>query len=482
MQEQIGRYEIRRELGRGGMATVYLAYDPRFKRQVAIKVLPRQFTHDPKYLARFEQEAQLIATLEHPAIVPVYDFGEDNDAPFLIMRYMAGGTLRERLNGEPLPLEVIAAMLDRLAPALDKAHQAGIIHRDIKPANILFDEDGNPYLADFGIARLAEASQTMTVVGTPAYMSPEQVEGTLTPDGRADIYALGVLLYELLTGHQPYEAETPTKQMMAHVLQPVPDILAANPDLPPGTQTLIDKTMAKDRADRYGSTSEVADAVLGLLTAQSVKGEDQVGETGPAATAVAVEKTDSTRDDGPQRIGLPVSPDEPAGGAIPPAADAAGGGRVETPLEAERKSSSLPRWAWWAGALGLLLIAIFGLRAIFGGGTVEEPITPTEASAVPAVVEETTPTPLPDPVEPPLTAGLGDTRERKADGMTMVYVPAGSFLMGSEDVENAKPVHEVRLDAFWIDRTEVTNEQFALFVEDTGYETTAEKRRRQQCL
>ena len=268
-EDIIGRYEIRRELGRGGMATVYLAYDPRFQREVAIKVLPRQFTYDPKYMARFEQEARVIAQLEHPAIVPTYDFGEHDNAPYLVMRYMAGGPLRDRLSAKPLPLEEIAALLERVAPALDKAHNARIVHRDLKPANILFDEDSRPYLADFSIARLAEASQTMTVVGTPAYMSPEQVEGTLALDGRADIYALGVILYELLTGRQPFEGETPTKQMMAHVLLPVPNILEANPDLPPATQEVIEKSMAKDREDRYQSAREMATAVNALLALQT---------------------------------------------------------------------------------------------------------------------------------------------------------------------------------------------------------------------
>jgi serine/threonine-protein kinase len=197
MDKQIGRYEIRREIGRGGMATVYLAYDPRFRRQVAIKVLPRQFTHDPKYLARFEQEAQTIGALEHPAIVPVYDFGETNDAPYLVMRYMPGGSLRDFLKGEPLALEAVVPTLQRLAPALDNAHKLGIIHRDLKPANILFDEDGRPYLADFGIARLADFSQTISIAGTPAYMSPEQVEARGQLDGCSDLYALGVMLFEM---------------------------------------------------------------------------------------------------------------------------------------------------------------------------------------------------------------------------------------------------------------------------------------------
>ena len=159
MLQQIGRYEIKEKLGWGGMATVYLAYDPRFQREVAIKVLPRQFTHDPRFLERFEQEAHTIATLEHIAIVPVYDFGEADDAPYLVMRYMTGGSLRDRMAGQ----------------ALDKAHRRGIIHRDFKPGNVLFDDDDQPCLADFGIARMAEATHTMTVEGTPGYMSPEQV-------------------------------------------------------------------------------------------------------------------------------------------------------------------------------------------------------------------------------------------------------------------------------------------------------------------
>ena len=155
--ERIGRYKINRELGRGGMATVYLAHDPRFERDVAIKVLPRQFTHDPRFLARFEREAKTIAALEHPAIVPVYDFGEHDDAPFLVMRYMAGGSLRRRMQGEPLPLPEIKRIVERLAPALDKAHGRGVVHRDLKPANILVcrDEQGllTPVVMDFGVAR-----------------------------------------------------------------------------------------------------------------------------------------------------------------------------------------------------------------------------------------------------------------------------------------------------------------------------------------
>src|SRR5215510_10901853 len=141
--EKIGRYQIKSELGRGGMATVYRGYDPRFKREVAIKVLPREFLHDPTFRTRFEREAETIAALEHPAIVPVYDFGEDDGQLFLVMRYMGGGSLSDRLEKGPLPLPRTVDILERLAPALDKAHALGVVHRDLKSANILFDEDDN---------------------------------------------------------------------------------------------------------------------------------------------------------------------------------------------------------------------------------------------------------------------------------------------------------------------------------------------------
>jgi serine/threonine-protein kinase len=176
----IGRYQIKKALGRGGMATVHLAHDPRFKREVALKVLPREFLHDPTFHARFEREAQTIAAIEHPAIVPVYDFGEQEGQPFLVMRYMPGGSLADRLSQGPLTIAETAEVMKRLAPALDIAHEKGIIHRDLKPGNILFDQYGEAYLSDFGIVKLAQATTTFTgssVIGTPAYMSPEQVHG-----------------------------------------------------------------------------------------------------------------------------------------------------------------------------------------------------------------------------------------------------------------------------------------------------------------
>jgi serine/threonine protein kinase len=208
MSQQIGRYEIIEELGEGGMATVYRAYDPNFGREVAVKVLPRGQKHDATFRQRFEQEAQTIAALEHSAIVPVYDYGEENGRPYFVMRLMTGGSLADRLKGGALSIAEIRYMLDRIDAALDKAHEQGIVHRDIKLANILYDDDdGEPYLSDFGIVKVAQSTtltQTGGIVGTPAYMSPEQVLGEKDIDGRTDIYSMGAILFEMLSGRLPY--------------------------------------------------------------------------------------------------------------------------------------------------------------------------------------------------------------------------------------------------------------------------------------
>lgn len=265
--KKIGRYEIRKEIGRGGMATVYLAHDPRFKRDVALKVLPRQYTHDPMFRARFEREAQTIAALEHPAIVPVYDYGEEDSQPYLVMRYMPGGSLSERLDNGPLPLMQVVKILDRVAAALDRAHSMGIIHRDLKPGNILFDQYDDAFLADFGIAKMAEATAALTgsaIVGTPAYMSPEQVKGQKI-DGRSDIYTLGVILFELLTGKRPFESDTPMGLAFKHVHEPAPHLIDTKEELPPGLDLTVNQAMAKDADKRFSTAGDLIASVRANL-------------------------------------------------------------------------------------------------------------------------------------------------------------------------------------------------------------------------
>jgi serine/threonine protein kinase len=258
---KFGRYEIKSELGRGGMATVYRAYDPSFDRQVAIKVLPREMLHDPQFRPRFERELKIVAALEHPAIVPVYDVGEEDGQPYFVMRYMSGGSLTGEIKKGNFSLEETARIISRIAQGLVYAHKKGVVHRDLKPDNILFDDSGDPFISDFGIAKLTESNgSSLTgsgIIGTPAYMSPEQVQGN-DVDGRSDVYGLGVIVYQMLSGQQPYHADTPMGVAIKHVTEPVPDIRNAIPSLSAEVDTVIKNSMAKDRNDRYPTPTDLA--------------------------------------------------------------------------------------------------------------------------------------------------------------------------------------------------------------------------------
>ena len=266
----IGRYTVQGELGRGGMAAVYRAYDPSFKRDVAIKILPREFLHQSTFRARFQREAQTIAALEHSAIVPVYDYGEEDGQPYLVMRLMAGGSLADRIDRGPLSLAETVEILSRIAPALDRAHTLGIVHRDLKPGNILFDADGSPYISDFGIAKLTQANTQLSgtgLMGTPAYMAPEQVRGDKQIDGRADLYALGAMLYHMLSGQRPYESDTPMGMALKHVTEPPPRVGRVRPDLPPALDAVLAKAMAKERDQRYATAVAMLAALRAVLAA-----------------------------------------------------------------------------------------------------------------------------------------------------------------------------------------------------------------------
>ncbi|MGB0385290.1 MAG: serine/threonine-protein kinase, partial [Ardenticatenaceae bacterium] len=263
---QINRYQILAPLGRGGMALVYRAYDPHFKREVAIKVIASHFSHDPEFRQRFSNEAQVIALLQHPAIVPVYDFGEENGQPYLVMALMQGGSLTERLQHGPLSLQQTIQLLRGIAPALDLAHQKGIVHRDLKPDNILFDGQNNPYIADFGIAKLLlqssmGLSQSGIGIGTPFFMSPQQARGEKNIDGRSDIYSLGVMGFYMLTGQYPYDADTPLGIAYKHIHEPIPNIRLIRADLPPGCETVMAHAMAKNPDERYATVSQMVAAL-----------------------------------------------------------------------------------------------------------------------------------------------------------------------------------------------------------------------------
>lgn len=256
----IGRYQIKDEIARGGMGTVYHGFDPVVERSIAIKVLPGDLQHDPTFLARFEREAKAVAALDHPAVVPIHELGQDGERPYLVMRYMQGGTLTDRLKKGPLSMGKILEILERVGPAIDAAHKMGIYHRDIKPSNILFDQYGLSYLADFGMVRLETSIKTLTkshaAMGTPGYMSPEQIRGAEI-DNRSDIYGLGILIFEMLTGHRAYRSDTPAMTIVKQMTDPVPRVRQVNPKLPREFDVIIRRIMAKQREIRPDSAAEV---------------------------------------------------------------------------------------------------------------------------------------------------------------------------------------------------------------------------------
>lgn len=265
---QLGPYEILEEIGHGGMATVYRAYQPNMNRYVAIKVIHRNFTAKQEHIRRFEREARLVGPLDHPQILPIYEYNGTHNPPYIVMRYVDGGTLKQILSYGRLPLVDTSYLLRKLAGVLDYAHGQGVIHRDIKSSNIMLDQRSNIFLMDFGVARLIDnatdhtnLTQTGLVVGTPSYMSPEQVLDSKDVDHRSDIYSLGVLIYQVLCGELPFTADSSTALLFKHVNEPIPSIRVLEPELPEGVDRALQKALAKRPEDRYATASAFADDI-----------------------------------------------------------------------------------------------------------------------------------------------------------------------------------------------------------------------------
>ncbi len=416
--EKIGRYEIKSELGRGGMATVYRAYDPRFEREVALKVLPREFMHDGSFRIRFEREAKTIASLEHPAIVPVYDVGEDDGQPYFVMRLMPGGSLSDVISKGPIALKEAARIMNRLGPALDEAHAKGIIHRDLKPGNILFDRSNEPYISDFGIAKIAQSQGSSTVtggaiIGTPAYMSPEQAQGDPL-DGRSDIYAMGVILYEMLAGAQPYQATTPMAVVVKHITDPIPHILDWNPSLPAGIEAIIEKAMAKNPDQRFSTAGEMAIALNVLSQGNTV--EDALKT---AILSVSNTQANKTRMAGKADAGK--------GKGTPT--------RVTKTEKPEKKGASAMAWLLpVAGVAVLGVIAVVVVAAFLLFGNIGK-ATPDSLTATPTF-SKTEPTDIPtdanqptDTVEP-----TGTVTQPAAETPTPIKAPLLPAIGGADMV------------------------------------------------
>ena len=493
---RLGHYRILSLLGRGGMADVYRAEDERLGREVALKALPAEFARDPERIERFEREVRAAARLNHPNIVTVYEFGQGEGQHFYTMALMTGGDLKTRIRAqaEGMPAEDARAVTLAMARALHYAHGRGFVHRDVKPENILFGEEETPQLTDFGIARAMESGTRMTAtgmsIGSPHYMSPEQAQG-LKVDARSDLYSLGVVFYEMLTGRLPFEAVNTFAVAYSHINHPVPE-------LPPALaawQPVVDRLLAKSPEDRYGSAGKLA----------SILAEERL----PSERATRV---------------VPVR------GQVGPTRRAgASGTRL---VEAAKPRAGL-RGALAGAVLALAVVGIgyLALRdakgpepapAIRGGGQVRpapvgpEPVRPSPP-AIPRIPPERVRygsltlqleprdarVTLPD-VEPRYRPGVrlpegphrvivrssgyrtttrtidlsGDTRVRIAlekvghrtgetrvfDGIEFVWVPAGEFRMGSTSRHagsDEKPVTRVRISrGFWMGKFEVTQRQW----------------------
>jgi serine/threonine-protein kinase len=499
-----GRYKIESLLGQGGMSAVYKATDPNLRRAVAIKLIHPHLSSDPEFVRRFEQEAAAVARLRHQNIIQVYDFNHDGDVYYMVLEYIEGQTLQEKLRAlnashTLMPLDGTINIMATVCDAVAFAHEHGMIHRDLKPANVMLNQRNQPILMDFGVAKMVGSAQhtaTGAIIGTAMYMSPEQAKGE-RPDERTDIYSLGVMLYEMVTGAPPFGGESTVAILMKHVSEQLPDIRQVKTDVPPGVANVVEKALAKNRNDRYATAAEMAAALRAVdLSATPTMiapplDADQTILQAPAAPAPA------------------SMPAAPAPVSAPPAA-------ASTP-PTQQKQGGFPIWIFGVAAVALLLIwggiGLFALSSFGGsdnasGNGDEQPATEVPAVAAteigatatlvpPDPTEEAAPTDTPEPptatleaVEPtteptdeasdalpaatpteeptpePTQPPPPPTPEPAPPRPGMVFIPAGSFQMGSSDgPANEQPEHTVQLDAFFIDRTEVTNAEYRRCVE-----------------
>lgn len=521
MTDMLGKYELQAELGRGAFATVYRALDTTLDRPVALKILHPQLLTDPVFVQRFQQEAKLMANLRHPHICTVFEVAQSEGQIYIAMQLAAGPNLAQAINEQgAFTLDQTLEMLAPLCQALDYAHRQKIVHRDLKPANILLDRELGPLLTDFGFARLVSLNSVSFslsggVIGTPAYIAPEVWELDVA-EPAADIYALGCIIYEMLTGAVLFAGPTPMQVMRAHDRGPA---LAAETlaGLPTGLEAVLRKALAREPAARYGSATTLWHAVQDLKreaqAAQEAAAQAELVAQWRAETEAAIEAEEWRAAKMAVSRWLALAPDDPAAQTaqaeieqrlsapppgppsplestpIPKPKEERSAERPAPPSPAPAPKPQPPRprasaWLWLGGVVGLIVLSMIGFSVLGGGGAQPETVTVVETVIVEkekGVTVEVEPEgeeiASSAPASPP---DVGSTRQREADGMTMVYVPAGSFMMGSDESEflaqdDEKPQHPVTLAAFWLDQTEVTVAMFRQFVEDTGHETTAEQ-------
>ena len=347
--ENVGAYRIVEKLGQGGMATIFKAYHPALDRYVAIKVMHPALASDPSFMARFQREARIVANLDHPNIVPVYDFSQHRGKPYLVMRFIEGETLKAHMKQGPLDRREILHIARAVGQALAYACEQGVLHRDIKPSNILLTPDGDVYLTDFGLARMAEAGESTLshdrMLGTPQYISPEQAKGMKELDTRTDIYSMGVVLYEMLVGRPPFAADTPYAVIHDHIFTPLPLPGELNADLPESAERVLLKALAKNPDARFQSAKELIDALEVALEPIIPP-----SETEPAQAETVVVS--------PEALSAP--PPMPT----PSPAEAMDELAVDEPAmdkkEQEQPRSKKRRWLWIMAGAALLICLIGG--------------------------------------------------------------------------------------------------------------------------
>jgi serine/threonine-protein kinase len=414
-QTLAGRYLIDDLVGHGGMSSVYKANDANLKRVVAVKLIHQHLTGDADFLRRFESEAEAVAQLRHSNIIQVFDFSQDEGQYFMIMEFVPGESLQERLvrlndAGRRLTPDEVVKIAAGVCDAVEYAHKRGTIHRDVKPANILLSVQGEAILTDFGLAKLAGGTQHTAagaVMGTALYMSPEQIRGEQV-DHRTDVYALGVTLFEMLSGRPPYVADSAMTVLMMHLNDPLPDLREISTDAPPDLIAIVEKALAKDPGGRYSTAAEMASAIRSAGVAAA-----SAATPAPPPDATMVARP------GDAAAAPPPPPDATAVHRPEPGASPTGGASAAPPPppippvaeDAGDRSGGLPPWFFAVGAAAAVAVVIVVLliAGVFGGGGDEnggivagDTDTPTPTATVPGETEapgETgAPTDAPTPV------------------------------------------------------------------------------------
>jgi serine/threonine protein kinase len=407
-----GKYEIRRLLGKGGMGAVFLAHDLTLEREVAIKVLPPDFSTDPQVIKRFQQEAKTAAKLDHQNIIPIFRVESEDGLNYFVMKFISGTSLEDVLESkEALSYDYVQRILWEAACALGHAHSRGVVHRDVKPANIMFDHDGRVMLTDFGISKALQSASGLTgtgmIIGTPHYMAPEQAKGQPV-DGRADQYSLGVVGYRLLAGSLPFSGDSVHTILYKHIFEEAPRVSQLRQDLPRFLTDPIQRALAKEPAQRFGTMEEFATAIWP---------EQPVSATGKATPRPVLQR--------PAARG-PVTADTPTEHVASAASSAA----PTTPLPSVRARTApapgarAPQKSSKTGIfvlLGVVVLGVGGYVVVSGRSSAKASDEPSATTTEPVTTPTSTPTPTPAPAVTPQSTAVAT----QAPGSTVTTPPAG---------------------------------------------------------